>query len=185
MQPMYLMNSEVYFEEVDKMPLFTQLILFILLVLLSLADLKYRVAPAVEIFFFGCIWVAIMYQSQNLIQIGAVVFSVAYGALLFPTAFALPLLLWPPTWPSLLIGYGVRKEMMGKSDLFAIGGISALYSLDVAIIALIGTVLWTRWWSKKFGNKQGITLIPLLPGMVIGMTIGIGFHLLLKSFSWV
>jgi hypothetical protein len=108
---------------------------------------------------------------------------VAYGAAILPSGFAVLLLLWPPTWPSLVVGYGVRKELLGKGDLFAIGGISALYSLDVAIAAIIGTGLWARWWGRRYGKSgNGTTLIPLLPGMVIGVAVGMGFHLVLKSY---
>ena len=161
----------------------TQLLLFVLLILLGIADLKYRVAPAVEIFFFGSVLVAILYQTQNLFQVGAVTLSVAYGAAILPGSFAMLLLLWPPTWPSLVVGYGVRKELLGKGDLFAIGGISALYSLDVAIIAILGTVLWARWWGNQYGKSgNGTTLIPLLPGMVIGMAAGVGLHLILRFY---
>jgi hypothetical protein len=176
--------------EQTTLPLLAQLLLFSLLLLLSLADLKYRAAPAVEIFFIGCILIA--FTTQSLLHLGAVAFSVAYGVLWLPSSFALPLLLWPQAWPTLLIGYGVRKELMGKGDLFAIGGISALYSLDVVIIALIGTALWSRWWCRRYvrqypaslGVKDpiDITLVPLLPGMVMGTMVGVAFHLLLKSY---
>jgi len=39
-------------------------------------------------------------------------------------------------------GYGRPQGITRKGDLFAIARISALYSLDVAIAAIIGTVLW-------------------------------------------
>ena len=160
-----------------------QLLFLVELIFLGIADLKYRVAAAVEIFFFGSVLVAILYQPQNLLQVGAVTLSVAYGAAILPSGFAVLLLWWPPTWPSLVVGYGVRKELLGKGDLFAIGGISALYSLDVAIAAILGTVLWARWWGNRYRNSgNGTTLIPLLPGMVIGVAVGMGLHLFLKSY---
>jgi len=162
--------------------LFIQLLFLSLLILLSLADLIYRVAPAVEIFFVGCVVAAILYQNQNLIQVGAITLSVAYGAAMLPTAAMIPLVLLPLTWPSLLVGYGVRKELIGRGDLFAIGGISVMFSLDITVVAIIGMVLWSRWWGRKFRNKSFPTLIPLLPGMVIGMIVGIGLHLLLGNF---
>ena len=107
--------------------LFAQLLFLVELIFLGIADLKYRVAAAVEIFFFGSVLVAILYQAP-ILQVGAAALSVAYGAAILPSGFVLPLLLWPLTWPSLMVGYGVRKELLGKGDLFAIGGISALYS---------------------------------------------------------
>ena len=159
-----------------------QLLFLVELIFLGIADLKYRVAAAVEIFFFGSVLVAILYQAP-ILQVGAVALSVAYGAAILPSGFAMLLLWWPPTWPSLMVGYGVRKELLGKGDLFAIGGISALYSLDVAIAAIIGTVLWARWWGRRYGKSgNGTTLIPLLPGMVIGVAVGMGFHLFLRSY---
>jgi hypothetical protein len=159
-----------------------QLLFFVELIFLGIADLKYRVAAAVEIFFFGSVLVAILYQAP-ILQVGAAALSVAYGAAILPSGFAVLLLLWPPTWPSLVVGYGVRKELLGKGDLFAIGGISALYSLDVAIAAIIGTMLWAKWWGNRYRKSgDGTTLIPLLPGMVIGVAVGMGFHLFLKSY---
>lgn len=163
------------------MPFSTQLLLVTLLVLLSLADLKYRVVPAVEIFFFGSILTALIYQSQNLLSLAAVVFSVAYGILLPPAGFALPLLFWPSTWPALFVSYGVRKELLGRGDLFAMGGITALYSPDVTLLALLGTIIWTRWWSNKYRKSSGAVVIPLMPGMVIGTILGIALHLFLKA----
>jgi len=163
--------------------LITRVLLGLLLIFLGLADLKYRVAPAVEIFFFGSVLLAILYQSQSLLQIGAVTLSVAYGALALPGGVAVPLALLPFAWPSLLVGYGVRKALLGRGDLFAIAGISAMYSFDVAVVAILGTVFWARWWQKKYRSTSGTMLVPLLPGMAIGMVAGVGVHVLLSCVS--
>jgi len=161
-------------------PLSIQVLMFALLLELGLADLKYRVVPAGEVFFFGAVLLALVYRRESPLYLIAVSLSVAYGMLLVPARLALPLLIWPPVWPALFIGYGVRKELLGRGDLLAMAGISALYSFDVAIAALIGTALWIRLWSKKHREPGAPSLIPLLPGMACGAGIGMILHFLVE-----
>ena len=150
------------------MPPDIQILFFGWLVVLAAADWKYRVVPGCEVFFAGAVLLAVLCRSQSLLALGAGLLAVAYGALRMPAPFALPLLLWPPSWPTLLIGYGVRKEILGRADLFTIAGISALYPVDVALAALVGTALWIRFWPRQPHGHDPLPLIPLLPGMVIG-----------------
>ena len=160
-----------------------QLLFFVELIFLGIADLKYRVAAAVEIFFFGCVLVAILYQAP-ILQVGAAALSVAYGAAILPSGFALPCCygLRPgrPWWS----GTASARNYWGKATCLRSAVFPPCCSLDVAIAAIIGTVLWAKWWGNRYGKSgNGTTLIPLLPGMVIGVAVGMGFHLFLKSFG--
>jgi len=94
-----------------------QLLFFVELIFLGIADLKYRVAAAAEIFFFGSVLVAILYQAP-ILQVGAAALSVAYGAAILPSGFAVLLLWWPPTWPSLVVGYGCAGCLLYPSMFY-------------------------------------------------------------------
>lgn len=93
--------------------------------LFSVADLRYRLVPAIELFFLASIFVS---ASLSLLQVLAVVLVVAWG--IFPNlpAFViLPSLFSPAAWLLLLIGYGVRRSLIGRADLLALGGIACLF----------------------------------------------------------
>ena len=139
------------------------------LLLFSLADLKYRVIPGVEFFFFALALLAL--PEVGPFRVLPILAAVGLGAVdRIPGMIGLFLLITPPAWPALLIAYGVRREILGKADLYAIGCISLIFSLDIAITALIGMLIWSRVWKRPRPNDS---LIPLVPGTLLGTIVGI------------
>ena len=134
--------------------------------LFSVADLRYRLVPAIELFFLASIFVS---APLSLWQVLAVVLVVAWG--IFPNlpAFViLPSLFSPAAWLLLLIGYGVRRNLVGRADLLALGGIACLFPWSGLIFTLLGVEFWRRWWRKRYPN-DGLT--PALPGMFLGLAL--------------
>jgi hypothetical protein len=81
-----------------------------------------------------------------------------------PTRFALPFLFYPMSWPTLLVGFGVRKQIIGRADLFTLAMIGFLFPFPAVIMSLLGFEFWRRWWMRR-GNYG---LIPALPGLFLG-----------------
>lgn len=82
-----------------------------------------------------------------------------------PARFALPFVFYPFSWPILLVGYGVRPQMIGKADLFAVGIIGFLFQIPAVIAALFGLELWRRWWVRR----RNCGFIPAIPGLFLGL----------------
>jgi len=135
----------------------------------SIADLKYRVIPAVEVVFFGVVILTV--QDHNVWPVAAVVAAVIFGVLpRVPRLLGYVLLFFPSAWPTLLFGYGVRRAIIGKADLYVIGIVSLLFSQDIVIAALVGVFLWIKWWSRSWKPRP----IPLVPGMSLGVLVALG-----------
>lgn len=135
--------------------------------LFSLADLRYRLVPGIEFFFFGTILLALPITP---LQAGIILLAAIWGLLKnMPGWLALPFLFYPATWPVLLIGYGYRKGIIGRADLLAIGGLACLFPMYAVLLSLFGLEFWRRFWIRR---QQGS--IPALPGLFIGMVIYLG-----------
>ena len=137
--------------------------------LFSIADLKYRLVPGIELFFLGTILLTL---PSTPLQAGVILLACAWGVFRNLSGwFTLPLLFFPPTWPVLLTGYGYRKGLIGRADLLAISGLACLFPLPAVLLALLGLELWRRFWIRR---KTG--LIPALPGLLLGLL----FYLAIK-----
>ena len=135
----------------------------ILFILFSFADLRYRLVPAIELFFLGA---AILSVPTSPIQVFLIIAAVAWGLLdRLPHWLPCLLLFSPPTWPVLIAGVGVRKALIGRADLLALGGIACIFPWYALILSLLGFELWRRWW-----NNRGIPgPIPAIPGLFLGL----------------
>jgi hypothetical protein len=144
------------------------------LALFSLADLRYRVVPGVTLFFLGAAAVA---APDDPLRVGLVVLAVAWGALRgWPAYLVLPALVHPATWAVLLTGAGVRQGVIGRADLVALGGLACLFDWFVPLAALLGVELWRQWWGRR-----GVSPVPALPGMLVGLGGYLFWAALLKS----
>ena len=132
--------------------------------LLSLADLRYRTVPAIEVFFLGVLLLAI---PANPINSFLVVLAVFWGLIRsWPGVLVWPMLFVPSAWPVLLIGYGVRVGVVGRADLLAAGALAVLFPWPALIFSFVGLELWRRWWTSR---RAG--LVPALPGMFLGLSV--------------
>jgi hypothetical protein len=130
--------------------------------LFSLADLRYRTAPGVALFFLAA--VAIGARADPL-RVGLVVLAVAWGALrAWPALLILLPLLHPSTWAVLLAGAGTRQNIIGKSDLLALGGLACIFEWPAIMVTLVGVELWRRFWGRRQTGP-----VPALPGMFLGL----------------
>ena len=141
----------------------TEAFSMLLFTLFSFADLRYRLVPAIELFFLGA---AILSVPASPIQVLLVIAAVAWGLIeRLPGWLPGLLLFYPPTWPVLIAGVGVRKSLIGRADLLALGGIACIFPWYALILALLGFELWRRWW-----NNRGIPgPIPAIPGLFLGL----------------
>ncbi len=131
----------------------------------SLVDLRTRLVPLIEVFFALAMFVAF---PENKLHVTVLLLAVLWGLFRrIPARFMLPFLFYPPAWPAVLIGFGVRKQMVGRADLFALGIIGFLFPLPAVIMSLLGFEFWRRWWMKR-GNCG---LIPAMPGLFLGLAM--------------
>jgi len=132
------------------------------LTLFSIADLRYRLAPGIELFLFGAI---VLTLPSTPIQTGIILLACGWGLLRdISGPFALPLLFYPPAWPVLLTGYSYRRGIIGRADLLAISGLACLFSLSAVLLSLLGLEVWRKVWIRKQSGS-----IPALPGMLLGL----------------
>jgi len=130
--------------------------------LFSIADLRYRLVPGIELFFLGTILLTL---PSTPLQAGVILLACAWGVFRNVSGwFTLLLLFFPPAWPVLLTGYGYRKGLIGRADLLAISGLACLFPLPAVLLALLGLELWRRFCIHR---KTG--LIPALPGLLLGL----------------
>lgn len=130
--------------------------------LFSFADLRYRLVPGIELFFFGTVLLTL---PTTPLQTGVILLACVWGVCRTISGwFALPLLFYPPAWPILLTGYGYRKGIIGRADLLAIGGLACLLPLSAILLSLLGLEVWRRIWIRR---QAGV--IPALPGLLLGV----------------
>ena len=130
----------------------------------SYADLRYRLVPGIEVFLFGTI---LLTFPVTPIQTGIVLLACLWSIFRNLSGwFAIPLLFYPPVWPVLFTGYGYRKGIIGRADLFAISGLACLFPLPAVLLSLFGLELWRRFWVRRQTGS-----IPALPGMFIGLLV--------------
>ena len=132
--------------------------------LFSFADLRYRLVPAIEIFFGAALILAL---PEAPLHVGLILLAFAWGWLRrWPSSLALLLLFYPPVWVVLLTGFGVRHGMIGKADLLALAGLACLFPWPALILAALGLEVWRRFWVR---HKSGP--VPALPGMLLGILV--------------
>jgi hypothetical protein len=140
--------------------------------LFSFADLRYRLVPGIEVFLLGAILLTLPITP---LQTGIILLACGWSIFRNLSGwFALPLLFYPPVWPVLLTGYGYRKGILGRADLFAISGLACLFPLPAVLLSLFGLELWRRFWVRRQTGS-----IPALPGMFLGFSVYIAFKLAL------
>ena len=132
--------------------------------LFSFADLRYRLVPAIEIFFVAAL---VLSLPDAPLQVGIILLAFAWGWLpRWPSFLALPLLFYPAAWVVLLTGYGVRHGVIGKADLLAVAGLACLFPWPALVLAALGLEGWRRFWVR---HKSGP--VPALPGMLLGILV--------------
>jgi len=142
-----------------------QVISIISLAAFSIVDLRTRLVPFIEAFF---VTVVIYTFPEDRLHVSVLVLAVVWGLFRrIPARFALPFLFYPMSWPALLVGFGVRKQMIGRADLFAVAMIGFLFPFPAVIMSLFGFEFWRRWWMSR-GNYG---LIPALPGLFLGLAV--------------
>ena len=142
--------------------------------LFSLADLRYRLVPGIELFFLGTILITL---PASTVQTGIISLACAWGIFRNLSGwFALPLLFYPPAWPVLLTGYGYRKGLIGRADLLAISGLACLFPLPAVLLAIFGLEIWRRIWIRRQTGS-----IPALPGLLLGLLAFLLLRLVLQT----
>lgn len=133
--------------------------------LFSIVDLRSRFVPFIDIFF---VLTGIFVFADKPWHVLALAIAVIWGSIhRIPSRLMFPLVFYPLTWPILLVGFGVRRKMVGKADLFAIGTIGFLFPISAVVAALVGFEFWRRWWVGR-GNCG---YIPAIPGMFLGLAV--------------
>jgi hypothetical protein len=130
----------------------------------SIVDLRTRLVPFIEAFFVIAVFFAF---PDNKLHVIVLVLVVVWGLFhRIPARLALPFLFYPLSWPALLVGFGVRKQMIGRADLLALAMIGFFFPFAAVIMSLLGFEFWRRWWMSR-GNYG---LIPALPGLFLGLS---------------
>ena len=141
--------------------------------LFSVADLRYRLVPGIEIFLLGTVLLTL---PATPIQTAIILLTCVWGVFRNLSGwFALPLLFYPPAWPVLLTAYGYRKGIIGRADLLAISSLACLFPLPAVLLSLLGLEAWRRLWIRRQTGS-----IPALPGLLLGLLSFLLFRLLFQ-----
>jgi hypothetical protein len=131
----------------------------------SLVDLRTRLVPFIELF-FGI--AALLVFPDDRLHVMIIILAVCWGTFRhIPARFMLPFLFYPYSWPILIVGFGVRKRMIGQADLFALAIVGIVFPFAAVIMSILGFELWRRWWVLR-GNDG---LIPAIPGLFLGLSM--------------
>ena len=142
--------------------------------LFSLADLRYRLVPGIELFFLGTVLLTL---PATPLQTGIILLACAWGLFRNVSGWTvLPLLFYPPAWPVLLTSYGYRKGIIGRADLLAISGLACLFPLPAVLLAIFGLEIWRRIWIRRQTGS-----IPALPGLLLGLLAFLLLRLVLQT----
>lgn len=141
---------------------FTEVFALTSFTLFSFSDLRYRLVPGIELFLLGAVLLAF---PVNPLQTTVVILACAWGLFMnLSGLFSIPLFFYPPAWPVLLTGYGVRRSLIGRADLFAVSGLACLFPLPAVLLSLLGLEIWRRIWVRRQAGP-----IPALPGLLLGL----------------
>lgn len=127
----------------------------------SILDLRYRIVPAIEIFFFAG---ALLMASVNPLNTILVVMAVAWGLRNWPNWVLWLLVLNPANWLVLITGYGVRNRVIGKVDLLAAGALACVFPWQAVVLSFLGLEIWRQFWKRRQSGAM-----PALPGMMLGL----------------
>ncbi len=132
------------------------------LTLFSLAELRTRLVPGIEVFFLASVLIS---APAHPLTTTLVVLACAWGWLnSIPGWLVFPLLFLPSTWPVLLTGFGVRQGVVGSADLLAIAGLACLFPWPALVLAMLGLEIWRRFWHKRQAGP-----VPAIPGLLLGI----------------
>ena len=141
------------------------------LALFSFSDLRYRLASGIEAFFLATVLIAVPASPWNT---ALVVIACAWGCLeQIPGFISFPILFYPPAWPVLLTGFGVRHDMIGRGDLLAVAGLACIFPWTALVMAMLALELWRRFWVSRQPGP-----VPALPGLLFGILA----YLFLRTF---
>lgn len=141
------------------------------LTLLSLADLRDRSLPGIRVFFFA----AIIFGTFEDPWKALIVFLIVGWGIVprLSALLILPAVFYPSALPVSLAAAGVRRGLINRGDLLAIGGITCIMGWQGSVFSLFGVICWRRFWRKWDPGT-----VPALPGMQLGLLLAIGFQLL-------
>ena len=142
-----------------------QIISLISFALFSIVDLRTRLVPFIEAFFVIAVFFAF---PADKLHVTILVLAVVWGLFRrIPARCAVPFLFYPLSWPAVLVGFGVRKQMIGRADLLALAMIGFFFPFTAVITSLLGFEFWRRWWMRR-GNYG---LVPAFPGLFLGLSV--------------
>jgi hypothetical protein len=142
-----------------------ELLLLAAFALLSLADLRYRVAPGIFVIYLAALFLE---STSDPLLAASVALAVIWGHWRsWPGVLVWPALLHPAAWVVMLAGYGVRMGMVGRGDLLAAGALACLFPWPAPALAFLGVEAWRRLWVRR--GLPGP--LPALPGMLMGLAV--------------
>ena len=138
------------------------LLIFALLVLSALEDIKYLSTPQLYLYLAFALSVVYSLQHAHYILAAFVILALGWVYQYLPGLFLLLLVVCPPTWPMIVLGAGRREGMIGEADLLAVATIS-LISPWAGWGGLVGLVLF---WGVL--RERSALWMPAIPGILIG-----------------
>ena len=138
------------------------LLIFALLVLSALEDIKYLSTPQLYLYLAFALSVVYSLQHAHYVLAAFVILALGWAYQYLPGPSLLLLAVYPLTWPLIILGAGKREGMIGEGDLMAAATVS-LVSPWAGWGGLIGLVLF--WAMLRRGRALWM---PAIPGILMG-----------------
>ena len=137
-------------------------VVFALLVLSALEDIEYLSVPQVYLYLAFALSVVYSLQHAHYTLAAFVILALLWAYRYLPGPLLLLMVVYPPTWPLVILGAGKREAVIGEGDLLAVAAVS-LVSPWAGLSSLVGLLLF---W--KLLKQRRALCYPAIPGILMG-----------------
>ena len=137
-------------------------VIFALLILSALEDVRYLSTPQMYLYLALALGVVYGLQHAHYMLVVFVILALLWAYRYLPGPLLLLMVVYPPTWPLVILGAGKREAVIGEGDLLAVAAVS-LVSPWAGLGSLVGLLLF---W--KLLKQRRALWYPAIPGILMG-----------------
>ena len=137
-------------------------VIFVLLILSALEDVRYLSAPQMYLYLALALGAVYGLQRAHYALVFFVVLALLWAYRYIPGWSLVLLVVYPPVWPLVILGAGMREAIVGDGDLLTAATVSFL-SPWAALGSLVGLLLF--WRLQK---RRRALWYPAIPGVLMG-----------------
>ena len=137
-------------------------VIFVLLISSALEDIKYLSAPQMYLYLALALGVAYGLRHAHYMLVVFVILALLWAYRYIPGWALVLLVVYPPVWPLVILGAGMREAIVGDGDLLTAATVSLL-SPWAGLGSLVGLLLFWRLLKQRHALWY-----PAIPGVLMG-----------------